>query len=62
MAVSSGKKEKYSVKVFNVNTEDLEKELNNWLDTIGKYHVIKDIVLSSSQTKSVALVLYRELD
>lgn len=61
MAVSTGKK-KYSVKVLNVNTEDLEKEFNNWLDALGKCHEIIDIELSSSQTKSVVLILYRELN
>lgn len=61
MTVSSGKaKYKYSVKVFHVNTENLEKELNDWLDALGRYHEVIDIKLSSSQAESIAVVLYRE--
>lgn len=61
MAVSKGKKEKYSVKVFYVNTEDLEKELNDWLDTLDKYHELIDVKLSSCQNKSVAMAIIREI-
>lgn len=61
MSVSSGKtKCKYSVKVFHVNTENLEKELNDSLNTLSKYQEIIDIDLSSSPTETVAVVLYRE--
>ncbi len=54
-------RQKAFVKVFAVNTEDLEKELNEWIKGKEKYHEIIDIELSSSQDKSVALVLYREI-
>ena len=61
MPVASGKaKYKYSVKVFHVNTENLEKELNDRLNTFGKYPEIINIDLSSSPTETVAVVLYRE--
>jgi len=61
MSVSLGKtKYKYSVKVFHVNTKNLEKELNDCLNTLGKYQEIIDVDLSSSPTDTVAVVLYRE--
>lgn len=53
-------RQKTFVKVFDVNTENLEKELNEWIKGMEKYHEIIDIELSSSQDKSVALVLYQE--
>lgn len=63
MAVSKGnRKQKLFVKVFYVNPEDLEEELNDWLNIKGKYYEVIDIELSSSQSKSVLLILYRELD
>lgn len=61
MSVSLGKtKYKYSVKVLHVNTKNLEKELNDCLNTLGKYQEIIDVDLSSSPTDTVAVVLYRE--
>ena len=60
-SVSSGKaKYKYSVKVFLVNTKNLEKDLNDCLNNFGKYQEIINIDLSSSPTETVAVVLYRE--
>ena len=60
MAVVGPPKQKTFVKVFHVNTEDLENELNEWIRAIEKYHEIIDIEISSSQDKTVAIVLYRE--
>lgn len=52
-------------KVLYVNSEDLEKELNEWLSDNEYDFEITDIKLSSCyfrdcQTKSVVLIMYRK--
>lgn len=70
MAVSQGKNPQKSyqttfVKEFFVNSEDVEKELNQWLKDNEENYEIVDIKISSCyfrdcQTKTIVLILYRE--
>ncbi len=70
MAVSQGKNPQKSyqttfVKEIYVNSEDLEKELNQWLKDNEDNYNIMDIKISSCyfrncQTKSVVVILYKK--
>ena len=68
MAVSSGKHTHHQttfVKEIYVNSEDVEKELNQWLKFNEEEYEIVDIKVSSChfrdlQTKTIVLIFYRE--
>ena len=69
MAVSQGKNPQKSyqttfVKEIYVKSEDVEKELNQWLKDNEDNCEIKDIKISScyfkeNQTKTIVLIFYR---
>lgn len=62
MSVKHGKTPKTLVKVFHLNVEDIERELNKWIKENEDAAEIVDIKLSfDNQNKVIIMVICRPL-
>lgn len=60
MAVRQGMKRTYGVQLFHDNIENIQDNVNQWLQVNDKYVDVVDIKLSECQNKTVALIFYKK--